>query len=93
MRVSAALMVLFLSAPAIAADTGPAPPASASSSAECPRTSNYLAGKGGLYRGPPLVPRKLTELPPATTYMAVFRHIGLCEVPLTLSEYRNPRRR
>jgi len=91
MRVSAALMALTLSGPAIAA--GPASAPVASSSAECPRTTSYLADKSGLYRGAPLVPRKLTELPPATTYMAVYRHIGLCEVPLTMSEYRNPRRR
>jgi hypothetical protein len=39
------------------------------------------------------VPKKLTELPPATTYMAVYRHIGACEAPLTMAEYRNPRRR
>jgi hypothetical protein len=39
------------------------------------------------------VPKKLTELPPATTYMAVYRHIGTCEAPLTMAEYRNPRRR
>jgi hypothetical protein len=40
-----------------------------------------------------LKPRKLTELPPATTYMAVFRHIDGCEVPLTMVEYRNSGRR
>lgn len=61
--------------------------------AQCPHTTDYLAEKSGLYRGERLAPRKLTELPPATTYMAVFRHIGGCEAPLTMIEYRNPRRR
>jgi hypothetical protein len=84
-------MAMILSGSAIAAEPAPSP--TASSSADCPRTTSYLADKSGLYRGAPLVPRKLTELPPATTYMAVYRHIGQCEVPLTMSEYRNPRRR
>ena len=47
-------------------------------SAECPRTTTYYA-----YRdGKPLKPQKLTELPPANTYLAVFRHIGSCEAPI-----------
>ena len=50
------------------------------SSPECPRTSNYYA-----YRdGKPLRPRKLTELPPANAYSAVFHHIGACEVPIVV---------
>jgi hypothetical protein len=61
--------------------------------ANCPHTTSYLADKSGLYQGKPLTPRKLTELPPATAYMAVYRHIGACEAPLTMVEYRNPRRR
>jgi hypothetical protein len=65
----------------------------ASPASNCPRTTSYQADNSGLYRGQRLTPRKLTELPPATTYMAVYRHIGDCEAPLTLTEYRNPRRR
>ena len=38
----------------------------------------------------PLTPKKLTELPPATAFMAVYRHIGGCEAPLTMARYRNP---
>jgi len=50
------------------------------SSPECPRTTNYYA-----YRdGKPLRPRKLTELPPANAYSAVFRHIGNCEAPIVV---------
>ena len=59
----------------------------------CPRTTRYLADKSGHYRGQPLAPRKLTELPSATAYMAVYRRIGGCEAPLTVVDYRNPRRR
>jgi len=51
------------------------------------------AEKIGTYRGKPLTPKKLNELPPATGYMAVYRHIGGCEVPLTMVEYRSPKRR
>jgi hypothetical protein len=60
---------------------------------ECRPTSPYVAQKRGVFRDQRLQPRKLTELPPATTYMAVFRHIGGCEAPLTMSDYRNPPRR
>ena len=90
MRAGALLAALIISAPAIAADAGQPgkPPA-----ANCPHTTSYLADKSGPYQGKPLTPRKLTDLPPATTYMAVYRHIGGCEAPLTMVEYRNPRRR
>jgi hypothetical protein len=96
MRVPAALAALLIALPSTAVADPPlqspqAPDASAAS--KCPRTTSYLADKSGLYRGQPLKPRKLTELPPATTYMAVYRHIGGCDVPLTMAEYRNPRRR
>lgn len=96
MRVHAALAVLLTTLPvaAFAAPPSQSPePASASTASHCPRTTSYLADKSGLYRGQPLKPRKLTELPPATTYMAVFRHIDGCEVPLTMVEYRNSGRR
>ena len=96
MRVPAAFFVFALSlpVPALAATAGPAAPgARAGASANCPRTTSYLAGTNGIYRGAPLAPRKLNQLPPATTYMAVYRRIGGCEAPLTMVEYRNPRRR
>jgi hypothetical protein len=96
MRATAALMALTISLPVAAfaaqpGDNARSPEASAES--KCPRTTSYLADKSGLYRGEPLRPRKLTELPPATTYMAVYRRIGLCEAPLTMAEYRNSGRR
>jgi hypothetical protein len=51
-----------------------------SSSAECPQTTKHYA-----YRDDkPLTPRKLTELPPANAYSAVYRHIGGCEAPIVV---------
>jgi hypothetical protein len=96
MRVSATFVVLALSVPAAvaAAPAGPVakiPPAGAAR--ECPRTTSYLADAGSVYRGAPLAPRKLAQLPPGTTYMAVYRRIDGCEAPLTMVEYRNFRRR
>ena len=95
MRVLAALLAITIAGPLVAA-TAPQPIAPAGKrvqKSDCPRTAPYLAGEAGIYRGQPLTPRKLTELPPAITYMAVYRHIGECEDPLTMVEYRNPRRR
>jgi hypothetical protein len=79
-------MLLFAAAALIAAPAADAP----KSPDKCPRaTAPYYA-----YRdGKPLKPHKLTELPSATTYMAVFRHVGTCAVPLTMSDYRNRRGR
>ena len=84
MRVPIVLAALILSGPAVAA--GPQP-------ANCPRTTSYLADQSGMYQGKPIAPKKLTELPKATTYMAMLRRINGCEAPLTMVEYRNPRRR
>jgi hypothetical protein len=53
------------------------------SSAECPQTTKHYA-----YRDDNrLSPRKLTELPPANAYSAVYRHIGQCEAPIVV-KYR-----
>ena len=87
MRVLIAMILAAAAVPAVAA-----PPAKPQPSS-CPQTSSYLAGKTGDYRGVPLKPRKLTELPPAIGYMAVYRRIGDCEAPLTMVDYRNSRRR
>jgi hypothetical protein len=46
-----------------------------------------------MYRGERLAPKKLNELPPATGYMAVYRVINGCEVPMTMTEYRTFGRR
>jgi hypothetical protein len=103
MRVLAIFLAAIASVPATAADTGKAPatpshPKSgaagvASTDRQCPKTTSYQADQSGLYNGQRLTPRKLTELPPAIGYMAVYRQIGGCEAPMTIAEYRNSRRR
>jgi hypothetical protein len=76
--------MLLLAAALIGAAPALAPKPTGS---DCPKTTSYLADASGLYRGPRLRPRKLTELPPGTAYMAVYRRIGRCEAPLTMSDY------
>ena len=71
--------------PAIDPDTGQA--------VRCRENDAHVAGRVGPAPIEPLRPQKLTKLPPATGYMAVYRHIGGCNAPLTMVEYRNPRRR
>ena len=101
MRVSAIVLAIAISAPAPAA--GPAPPQTIEApykqsplnpqeADNCPRTTSHYAGKGSMYRGAPLTPKKLTDLPPAVGYMAVFRTVKGCEVPMTIVEYRTGRR-
>ncbi len=91
MRVTATLLALAISTPAMSAAPAvggaKSPPA-----ANCPRTASHFAGKGSLYRGDQVTPRKLSELPPAIGYMAVYRTVNGCEVPMTIVEYRTGRR-
>ena len=95
MRVPAMLMILATSASvgAGAASSQSMRAPVASSASHCPRVTSYLADRSGSYRGQPLRPQKLTQLPPGTAYMAVYRHVGGCEDPLTMADYRNPRQR
>ena len=74
-------MLLF--AAAITAATPPA------ASANCPRTTSVYAWQ----RGKSVKPQKLNELPPAKGYMAVYRVVGGCEMPMTMTEYRQGGRR
>jgi len=101
MRMPAIALVIAISAPAPAA--GPAPPQivatptnqaplGAHTAENCPRTTSHYAGKGSMYGGALLSPQKLTELPPAVGYMAVYRTLDGCENPLTMVEYRTGRR-
>ncbi|MFL6764788.1 MAG: hypothetical protein ACJ8FO_06290 [Sphingomicrobium sp.] len=46
--------------------------------ASCPATSRYEASG----RGKTPKAQKLTELPDADVYRAVYRHIGKCEAPI-----------
>jgi hypothetical protein len=55
----------------------------------CPETPMSLARKMG--KTPRAVP--LNQLPPATAFMAVDRRVAGCPAPLTMIDYRNPRRR
>lgn len=91
MRVFAILMALAISAPATAAEPAVKVP-NAQAPSNCPRATSHFAGKGSLYRGDRVVPRKLAELPPAIGYMAVYRTVNGCEVPMTIVEYRTGRR-
>ena len=95
MRLVAAFIAISLAAPVTAADhphailKDIAPKArAASEDPRCAPTRSYVAHGGSIYRGQKLAPRKLTELPAGTPYMAVFRHIGGCEAPMTMVEYR-----
>ncbi|MFL6775381.1 MAG: hypothetical protein ACJ8EH_12720 [Sphingomicrobium sp.] len=94
MRVLVAVLALGLSMPAVAAGPRTArQPTLGPPAANCPNTTSYLADKSSLYRGEPLAPRKLTELPSAAGYMAVYRVINGCEAPLTMVDYRRGVRR
>ena len=76
--------MLVLAAALIAAS--PLAPAPA---ANCPRTASHYAWD----RDRQMKPRKLTELPSAQGYMAVYRTVAGCEVPMTVIEYRRGTRR
>jgi len=95
MRVPAMLMILAIPTPVIAggASSQSMRAPAATSASRCPHVTSYWADRSGSYRGQPLRPQKLTQLPPGTAYMAVDRHIGLCEDPLTMADYRSPRQR
>ena len=56
----------------------------------CPETPMSMARKMGK-RPPQAIP--LSKLPPGQVFMAVDRRIDKCPAPLTMTEYRNPRRR
>jgi hypothetical protein len=101
MRVPAILLVLAISAPAASAGPVPAPAAvltpeidklNAPAADNCPRTTGHYAKNGSMFRGEPAAPEKLAELPPAIGYMAVYRTVNGCEVPMTVTEYRTGRR-
>ena len=80
--------VLMTAAQLPAAAAADAAPATAAPSA-CARTTSHFA----LDPTKPLMPQKLTQLPPGRGYMAVYRTIGGCEYPMTMVEYRTQGRR
>ena len=94
MRVTVAVFSLSILTPVAAVAGGPAQsrlPPEASAPPHCPRTTSYLAHDDQRYRDQPLL-RKLTELPPATAYMAVYRRVDGCNDPLTMADYKQARR-
>jgi hypothetical protein len=83
--------VALFAAPVDAAPTADMPVLNpAPEGARCPETPMSLARKMGK-RPPSAIP--LSKLSPAQTFMAVDRRIGGCPAPLTMSNYRNARRR
>ena len=90
MRAFLVLAAHIMAAPAIRANIAYS---TNKADTKCQRTSMHVADQIGAYRGKSLTPQKLGQLPPAVTYMAVYRQIGGCEAPLTLSDYRQTRRR
>ena len=60
----------------------------AAASGTCRKASSYRAGAGSAWRGEPVTPKKLTELPPAESYKAVYRTVNGCEEPMTVAEYQ-----
>lgn len=58
---------------------------------KCVNATNHYAGKTSIYRGDPAKPRKLTELPQAETYAAVYRVVDGCAVPVLYREVREVR--
>ena len=54
----------------------------------CRKTTSHHAELGSAWRGDPVAPRKLTELPPAESYKAVYRTVNGCEEPMTVAEYQ-----
>jgi hypothetical protein len=77
-------LLLLAAAAMIAAPSGAAPvkspQAKAPASAICQRTTSYQA----VFRNNSVQPQKLTELPPANLYAAVYRLVNGCEVPLVV---------
>ena len=72
------LLLFALAAAAAPAADMPVVNPNASQPANCPATSRYEAAK----RGGALKPQKLTELPDADVYKAVYRRVGGCQVPI-----------
>jgi hypothetical protein len=84
MRILLIAALSLICEPAAAAGkVQPSPPASPDASKSpgvCPQSTMQYARKPG----EPLKPQKLTELPDANMYVAVYRHVGRCEVPIVV---------
>jgi hypothetical protein len=77
----------------LAAAAAPSVPAKAPSlqrpTADCPGATSQFARKGSVWTADPAKPRKLSELPPAEAYAAVYRldERG-CMVPVKFRDVR-----
>ena len=80
MRLLLLAATAAIATPSAAAPARPPPATKAPATAECQRTTSYQA----VLRSNSVTPRKLTELPPANMYAAVYRRINGCEVPLVV---------
>lgn len=58
---------------------------------KCANATSQLAGKQVVFKGDPTKPQKLTELPEAQTYAAVYRVVDGCAVPVLYREVREVR--
>ena len=77
-------MLLLTAAAVLAADPQPSTSRLQPKSSICPRTKSYVAGAESVYRGKPLTPRSLTELPDANLYLTAYRLIDGCEAPIVV---------
>jgi hypothetical protein len=79
--LAVAVLILVPSAlGAVALQNAPMAKPALARSANCPRTASYYAFR----KGDTVRPQKLTELPPANAYFAVYRLVGGCEVPVVV---------
>lgn len=60
----------------------------AATGSNCRKATSYRAQGGLAWRDEPVTPRKLTDLPPAESYKAVYRTVNGCEEPMTVAEYQ-----
>lgn len=58
---------------------------------KCANASSHLARRGAVLRSDPAKPQKLTELPDADTYAAVYRLENGCAVPVLYRDDREVR--
>jgi hypothetical protein len=85
------LVVLLAMAGSTHVVTSPPAGQSAAADNKCANATTQLAGKPAVRRGDPSKPQKLTELPDAQTYAAVYRVVNGCAVPVLYREVREVR--
>jgi hypothetical protein len=85
--VPAATVAQTTAAPAIQSPEN-AVRALAATKSTCRKTTSHHAEQSSAWPGDPVAPRKLTDLPPAESYMAVYRTVSGCEEPMTVAEYQ-----